>query len=82
MFNLIKQVLVVLLSFSESLACDQTKFLFLNDEPCMARPTLIDLNPFELKYYPFKIILDKYNGSCNVLPTKKMFSKINKKHKC
>ena len=60
MFNLI----IVLLSFSESLA---TKCLFLNDEPYMVRSTLIDLNPIELKYYPFMISLDKFTGSCNVL---------------
>ena len=34
--------LIALLSFSESLA---TKCVSLNNEPCMARPTLIDLNP-------------------------------------
>ena len=62
MFSLIKQVLIVLLSFSSSLACVakvQTKFLSLNDEPCMVRPTLIDSNPIELKYYPFMISLNK-----------------------
>ena len=42
MFSLIKQVFIVLLSFTESFA---TKCLFLNDEPCTIRPTLIDLNP-------------------------------------
>ena len=31
----------------------------------MIRPTLIDLNPVELNYYPFMIILDKYSGCCN-----------------
>ena len=65
----------VLLSFSESLAreakvSDQTKCLFLNDEPCMIRPTLIDMNPVELKYYPFMISLNKCTGSCNVLSPK------------
>ena len=58
---------IVLLSFSSSLA---TKCLFLNDEPCMVRPTLIDLNPVELKYYPFMISLNKCTGSCNVLSPK------------
>ena len=57
----------VLLSFSSSLA---TKCLFLNDEPCMVRPTLIDLNPVELKYYPFMISLNKCTESCNVLSPK------------
>ena len=59
MFNLIKQMFIVLLSFSESLAHDQTKCLSLNDEPCMVRPTLIDLNSVELKYYRFMISLGK-----------------------
>ena len=39
---------IVLLSFSSSLTCDQTKCLFLSDEPCMVRLTPIDLNPVEL----------------------------------
>ena len=61
---------IVLLSFSESLARDRTKDLFLNDEPCMVRPTLIDMNPVKLKYYPFVISIDKCTGSCNVLSPK------------
>ena len=31
---------------------------------------LIDLNPVELKYFPFMVSLDKCNGSCNVLSPK------------
>ena len=58
---------IVLLRFSESLA---TKCLFLNDELCMLRPTLIDMNPVELKYYSFMISLNKRTGSSNVLPPK------------
>ena len=38
--------LIGLLSFSEFLA---TKCVSLNNEPCMIRPFLIDLNPVELK---------------------------------
>ena len=64
MFSLIKQVFIVLPSFSESLA---TKCLSLNDEPCIVRPTLIDLSPVELKYYLFRISLDKCKGSCTAL---------------
>ena len=63
-------MIIVLLSFSSSLARDQTKCLFLNDEPCMVRPNLIDLNPVELKYYPFMISLDKCSGSVNALSPK------------
>ena len=52
MFSLIKQVFIVLLSFSEFLV---TECLFLNDELCIVRLILIDLNSVELKYYPFMI---------------------------
>ena len=61
---------IVLLSVSSSLARDQTKCLFLNDELCMVRLTLIDFNPVELKYYPFVTSFKKCTGSCNVLSTK------------
>ena len=78
MVGLIKQVFIVLLSFSESLARDRTKCLFLNDEPCMVRPTLTDLNPAELKYYHFIISLDKCARSCNVFSLKISISKETK----
>ena len=67
MFSIIKQVFIVLPGFSESLA---KKCLSLNDEPCMVRPTRIDMNPIELKYYPFMISLNKCAGNCNVLSPK------------
>ena len=64
MFSLIKQVFIVLLSFSESLT---TKCVSLYGKPCMVRPSLIEVNPAELKYYLLKINLDKYSGSYSVL---------------
>ena len=36
----------------------------------MVRPSLIDLNPSELKYYLFMISLGKCTASCNVLSRK------------
>ena len=45
----------------------QKVFHSLNNEPCLIRPTLIDLNHIELNNYPLMINLDKCNGSCNVL---------------
>ena len=75
---------IILLGFSKSLA---RKCLFLNDEPCMVRPTIIDMNPNELKNYPFMISSNKYAGSCNVLSPKetkdinvKAFSMITNKN--
>ena len=66
---------IALLSFSSSLArvanvSNGTKCLFLNDEPCVAKPTLIDLNSVEFKYYPFMISLNTFTGSFSVLSPK------------
>ena len=84
MFSFIKQVFIVLFSFSSSLASvakARTKCLYLNDKQCMVRSTLIDLNPIELKYYPFMIRLDECNGSCNVLSPKICVPKKNNNNK-
>ena len=73
---------IVLLSFNSPFA---TKCVSLNDEPCMVRPTLIDLNAVELKHYPFMISLDKCTGYCSVLSLKRRVLKKNqknKRHKC
>ena len=56
-----------MLSFSIS---STTKYLSLNNKPCMVRPSLSDLNRVELNYYPFMINLDKCTGSFNVLSPK------------
>ena len=39
--------------------------MYVFNEPCMVRPTLIDSNLIEPNYYPFMISLDKCNASCN-----------------
>ena len=63
MFSLIiKQVFIVSLNFNISLT---TTCLSLSDEPCMVRATLIDLNPFELKYSSLIVSQDIHSGSCN-----------------
>ena len=54
----------VLLSSLSSIA-GQTRCLFLDDEPWMIRPTLINLNPVQLKYYIFIVSQDKWSRSCN-----------------
>ena len=65
-----KQLFILLLGFSGPLACNRTKCLFLNDEVCMIKPTLINLNPVELKYCLFMISLDKCTGSFKILSPK------------
>ena len=37
----------------------------MNKHKCMIWPTLIDLNPDELHYYPFFISANSCDGSCN-----------------
>ena len=64
--------LIVLLRFSESLAhvskvSDQTKY---HDETFMVRPTLLDMNPVELKYFRFVISINKSTESFNILSPK------------
>ena len=44
----------------------------------MVRPTFIDMNPVELKYYPFRNSLSECTGSCNALPSKRYVSKEKK----
>ena len=64
MFELIKQMLIALLSFSRSIAA---KCVSLNNKSCVARPTLVSLNPIEISFYPFMISLDRCNGRCNTV---------------
>ena len=51
-----KQVFITLLSFDKSLL---TKFVSLNNQPCMLRPTLVDINSKEPLYYPFAVKCDR-----------------------
>ena len=46
---------ITVLLNSSFLVHERTKCLFSNGEPCMLRPTLIDMNLVKLKYYPFMI---------------------------
>ena len=75
MFSLIKQVFILLFSFSSFLVRDRTKFVSLNHELYIIRPTLINLNPVDLKYYTFMISLDECSGSFNILSQKYVFQK-------
>ena len=54
--RLMRQLFIVLLSFSSSLA---RKCVSLSNEPCMTRPTLFDFNPIKLNLYSFKISLGR-----------------------
>ena len=75
-FKVSVSYVIDVLSFRESLATlinfsDHIKCISLNNQQCMAQPTLINLNPNEyterLRYDPFVVNLDKYMGSCNTI---------------
>ena len=61
---------IVIMSYGGSLDCvakvsDSTKCMSLNNELFLAIPTLINLNPNKLHYYPFMVNANRLNGSCN-----------------
>ena len=69
MLKFVKLAFLGLLSLWESLALvaqnsDYTKSISLNNEPNLARPTLVALHSYEL-HYPYFVSLDRCNGSCN-----------------
>ena len=39
----------------------------MNNQPCMVRPTIMNFGSDELHYYPFIIIMNKFNGSCDAV---------------
>ena len=68
MFGFIKQVFIIVLSFSESLA---SIVISLDNQQRMNQPILINLHCNEhsqgLRYYQFAVSVDRSMGSCNVL---------------
>ena len=55
-------------SFSGSLAFTSeghVKCIYLNNRPCQARATLVNINYNESKYYPFVISANMCGGSCS-----------------
>ena len=76
MFPLIKEDFFAILSFSESLAnivntLGHEKFISLNNQECIAKPTLINLRPIEyiegLHYYVFAVNLDRFMRRFNTV---------------
>ena len=67
---------ITLLSVNGSLAhmakfSNRTKWISLNNQPCMTRAMFINLNPDKhnqgLPHYPCMVSLDRYNESYNTL---------------
>ena len=63
-------ILVMVLYFDESFTDAKAvtgtiKCISINNQQCMVRPMLIDLDLDELHYYPFIISMSRCDGSCN-----------------
>ena len=70
MFKFTKKAFIAVLSFSGSLArvtkvSNHKKRISVNNELCLTRPTLFDLNSVELHYCPYMVSSDRCDGSCN-----------------
>ena len=64
---ILKLMFMGILGFARQLDTQKAKCLSLNNEPCLARLTFIDLNPDELRYYPYMANLNSCLGSYNTL---------------
>lgn len=51
-------------------ATEATKSVSINNQQCMVKPTLIDLNLDELHYYTFMISMQNCDESCNTAECK------------
>ena len=76
MFGFIKRRSLELLSvcaigsFGESLVSNSKgliKCVSLSKHPCLARPTLVNINPYETLFFLFTVSAKKCNGSCNTI---------------
>ena len=57
MFGFMKKIFIGLLTVGGSWACNSIKYVFLDNQPCQARPTLVDINSNESVYYPLLPVL-------------------------
>ena len=74
--DLFLKMLVGLLSFCTigifceslvSISKGPIKCIFVDNHPCQARPTLVDINSDETLFYQFAVSVNKCGGSCNTI---------------
>ena len=63
MFNVLKLFVIMLpIAVTQAIKCES-----LDNQPCLARETIVNINSNEPRYYPFAIKLNKCTGSCDTL---------------
>ena len=63
-------MLAQIVIFSESLTSNSKrpiKYVFLNNRPCEAKPTLVDVNSHETLFYPCTANVNKTGGRYNTI---------------
>ena len=89
-FSFIKSVFSAFLRLGRPLVTQNVKCISLNKEPCLPRPTIIDLNLYELHYYLFMlcfgsrctlegssiVIFDLSNKHCTPRETENLYAKV------
>ena len=62
-----KSVFGVSLNVGGSLTPSDKKHIYLNNQPCLATPYLIDRNRDKPHFYPFVVSLDRCSRSCDII---------------
>ena len=60
--SIFKSFSFTVLSFGRSFSRNMCNIFY---QPCLTRPSPIGFNPAEVCYYPFVVISDSSDGSCN-----------------
>ena len=65
-FGFVKKVLFTGLTILSSLACvNSLKCISMSNQPCEARPEIVNVNSDNPIFYPFSIKTSKCSGNCN-----------------
>ena len=62
MFVFVKKMFVAAMTF---FGCNALKCVPVNNQECKVRSEIIDINSNEPTFYPYSILVNKCNGSCN-----------------
>ena len=66
-FRFIKLIFVAIISFRKIVVTQKVTYIFLNNQPYLAIPNLINLNPSQIHYCLVMVNLDISYGSCNTV---------------
>ena len=66
MFKLVKQIFISTMMFFGSLSnINSLECISMSNQPCNARPEIVDINSNNPIFYPFSIKTSKCSGNCN-----------------